>query len=133
MTRKPIVLALSWSGSRHIPQTSLTQANNACDIFRSPASKSDGTSTRDGSIPEGDLLQLNWSLDQSMLRLTSGELAMLTAMRRRGRYVLNLSVVPQSISSGLEMRAAPSMKARPTRTPVFVGTTTRWSESYGEF
>jgi hypothetical protein len=85
------------------------QTNNACTTFRSPALKSDGTSTRDDCIPEGALLQLDPSLDLSKLNLAPGELAVATAMQHYGGYVMDVAATPLSVSFELDRSAAPGV------------------------
>lgn len=88
-----------------IPHALALQTNNACSTFRSPALKSDGTSTQPDCIPEGAHLQLDPSLDLTRLGLTKGELAVATAMQRYGGYVVDVGGAPLSVSFELDTSA----------------------------
>lgn len=91
----------------YIPHALALQTNNACPSFRSPALKSDGTSTRADCIPQGARLQLDPALDLSALDLSSGELAVATAMQRYGGYVMDVGGAPLSVSFERDTQAAP--------------------------
>jgi hypothetical protein len=101
------VIRIAEIESGDIPHALALQTNNACDSFRPPALKSDGTSTRKDCIPEGARLQLDPSLDVNLLNLTAGELAVATAMQRYGGYVMDVSGAPLSVSFELDTDAAP--------------------------
>ncbi|MCH9734657.1 MAG: hypothetical protein K0U78_08910, partial [Actinomycetia bacterium] len=100
------VIRMAEIAAGHIPHALALQSNNTCPTFRSPALKSDGTSTNDDCIPEGARLQLDPSLDLSTLDLSPGELAVATAMQRYGGYVMDVSAVPLSVSFELDTDAA---------------------------
>ena len=101
------VIRIAEIESGDIPHALALQTNNACETFRSPALKSDGTSTRKDCIPEGARLQLDPWLDLGSLKLTAGELAVATAMQRYGGYVMDVSDAPLSVSFELDTGAAP--------------------------
>ncbi|TPG34229.1 hypothetical protein [Mycolicibacterium hodleri] len=92
------VVRISDIAAGRIEHALALQTNNACTTFRSPALKSDGRSGRDDCIPEGARLQLDPAIDLSTLKLTSGELAVATAMQRYGGYVMDVGAAPLSVS-----------------------------------
>ena len=89
-----------------IPHALALQSNNACPTFRTPALKSDGTSTRPDCIPEGARLQLDPAVDLDSLDLRPGELAVARAMQRYGGYLMDVSDAPLSVSFELDRDAA---------------------------
>jgi hypothetical protein len=91
----------------HVPHALALQTSNACNTYRSPALKSDGTSTGQACIPEGARLQLDPSLDLNGLHLMAGELAVATAMQQYGGYVMDVSGAPLSVSFERDSDAAP--------------------------
>ncbi|MGY4711962.1 hypothetical protein ACXDF8_20750 [Mycolicibacterium sp. CBM1] len=100
------VIRLGEIRARQISHALALQTNNACTIFRSPALKTDGTSTRSDCVPEGAHLQLDPALDLSKLGLTAGELTVATAMQRYGGYVVDAGGAPLSVSFELDTSAA---------------------------
>ena len=101
------VVRIAELAAGRIPHALALQTNNACPTFRPPAVKSDGSSTRGDCIPEGARLQLDPTLDLSTLKLTSGELAVATAMQRYGGYVMDVAATPLSMSFERDGSAGP--------------------------
>ena len=82
-----------------IPHALAMESNNVCaKIFRPPALKTDGRSTRSDCIPEGARLQLDPSVDIDSLGLAPAERFMAEALQRYGAYITDVSASPLSIS-----------------------------------
>lgn len=91
-----------------IPHALALQSNNVCaKVFRSPALKTDGTSTRADCLPEGARLQLDPTLDIDALKLTPAERMVAVAMQTYGGYVMDVSGSPLSMSFELDHTARP--------------------------
>lgn len=86
------------------------QSDNVCaDEVRSPALKTDGTSTREDCLPAGARLQLDPALKLSRLKgLTQGERAVARAMQVYGGYVIDRGGAPLGASFELARDATPS-------------------------
>jgi hypothetical protein len=64
--------------------------DNACqDVFRAPATKTDGASSRPDCIPEGARIQLNPDISLEALGLSPAEHAVAVALQRYGAYVID--------------------------------------------
>lgn len=100
------VIRLAEIADGEIPHALALQSRNACPTFRSPALKSDGTSTRPDCIPEGARLQLDPALDLQALNLQPGELTVARAMQRYGGYLMDVSGTSLSVSFELDRDAA---------------------------
>lgn len=76
------------------------QSDNTCaKVYRAPALKTDGTSTRADCLPEGARLQLDPAIDLSTISgLTSGERTVAEALQTYGAYVVDYGSAPLSIS-----------------------------------
>lgn len=82
------------------------QTNNACaSVFRAPATKTDGGSTRPDCLPEGARLQLDPAVDLDSLDLTPAERMVAVAMQRYGGYVVDVSGTALSFSLELDPAA----------------------------
>lgn len=83
-----------------IPHALVLQSSNTCsDVFRFPAVKTDGNSTRSDCIPEGARLQLDPALEvTAMNSLTPAERAIAVAMQRYGAYVIDTGGAKLSMS-----------------------------------
>ena len=91
-----------------IPHALALQSNNVCaNVFRAPALKTDGRSTRPDCLPEGARLQLDPSLDIDALPLTPAEHMVAVAMQTYGGYVIDMSGAPLSMSFELDPQAHP--------------------------
>ncbi|QZH66839.1 hypothetical protein [Mycolicibacterium farcinogenes] len=91
-----------------IPHALAIESNNVCaDVFRPPALKTDGRSTRPDCIPEGARIQLDPSLDTDSLGLAPAERYMAEALQRYGGFVTDVSASPLSISFERDNTAAP--------------------------
>ena len=76
------------------------QTNNVCaDVFRPPALKTDGDSTRRDCIPEGARLQLDPTLDLDTLKgLRPAERTVARALQVYGAYLVDRSGTSLSLS-----------------------------------
>ncbi|KHO18308.1 hypothetical protein QQ25_29135 [Mycolicibacterium setense] len=91
-----------------IPHALAIESNNVCaNVFRPPALKTDGRSTRPDCIPEGARIQLDPDLDIDSLGLAPAEHFMAEALQRYGGYVTDVSGSPLSISFERDNTAAP--------------------------
>lgn len=91
-----------------IPHALAMQSNNVCaKVFRPPALKTDGRSTRPDCIPEGARVQLDPSVEIDSLGLAPAERFMAEALQRYGGYVTDVSGSPLSISFERDNTAAP--------------------------
>jgi hypothetical protein len=78
-----------------IPHALTFSTNNACEVkFRSPASKTDGESTRKDCLEQGTRIQLDPSLDLGKLDLTPVERAVASALQTYGAYARDNGGVP---------------------------------------
>jgi hypothetical protein len=82
--------------------------DNACkDVFREPALKTDGTSTREDCTPRGARLQLHPGIDLGALpELTKAERAVARALQEYGVYVIDSGGAPMAISFELARDAS---------------------------
>lgn len=78
----------------------VVSTDNACPrVFRAPAVKTDGSSSRSDCLPEGSRLQLDPSLDLDKISgLTRGEKAVAKAMQTYGAYVIDNGGAPLTVS-----------------------------------
>ena len=78
----------------------VVQSDNVCaGVFRAPALKTDGDSTRADCIPEGARLQLDPSIDVSRIAgITPAERTVARALQRYGAYVIDRGGAPLSLS-----------------------------------
>lgn len=91
-----------------IPHALAIESNNVCaNVFRPPALKTDGRSTRPDCIPEGARIQLDPNLDIDSLGLAPAERYMAEALQRYGGFVTDVSGSPLSISFERDNTAAP--------------------------
>jgi hypothetical protein len=76
------------------------QTDNACArVYRAPAIKTDGDSTRADCLPEGARLQLNPAIDVARIAgITPAERTIARALQRYGAYVIDRGGAPLSIS-----------------------------------
>lgn len=82
-----------------IPHALAIQSDNICaEVFRAPALKTDGRSTRSDCLPEGALLRLDPRVDLDALDLTTAQRAVAVAMQRYGGYVMDISGAPLSVA-----------------------------------
>lgn len=74
-----------------IPHALVLQSSHTCrDVFRFPATKTDGASTESGCIPEGSQLQLDPTLDVTNNKnLTKAERAIFVALQKYGAFVID--------------------------------------------
>lgn len=71
-----------------IPHTLSVATDNVCaGTFRSPATKTDGTSSRSDCIPEGARIQLDPNLDLSQLQMSPASRAIARALQVYGAFV----------------------------------------------
>ena len=91
-----------------IPHALAMQTDNVCaDVFRAPALKTDGRSTRPDCLPEGARLQLDPDLDLDSLGLSEAERLMAEALQRYGAFIMDVSGSPLSIAFERDNTAAP--------------------------
>ncbi|BBY45255.1 hypothetical protein [Mycolicibacterium celeriflavum] len=96
-----------------IPHALAMQSNNVCaKVFRPPALKTDGRSTRPDCIPEGARMQLDPSLDINRLGLTPAQHTVAEALQKYGAYIVDVSASPLSISFERDDTAAPGTIGR---------------------
>jgi hypothetical protein len=78
----------------------VVQSDTVCArVFRAPAIKTDGNSTRSDCLPEGARLQLDPSIDVSKIRgITKAERTVARALQRYGAYVIDRGGAPLSVS-----------------------------------
>ena len=83
----------------------VVQSDTVCaGVFRAPAIKTDGDSTRTDCLPEGARLQLDPSIDVSKITgITPAERAVARALQRYGAYVID--------RGGAPLERAPSKRA----------------------
>lgn len=76
------------------------QSDNVCrDVYRAPALKTDGDSSRSDCIPEGARLQLDPDIDVAAIEgITPGELAVARALQTYGAYLIDRADTSLSIS-----------------------------------
>ena len=103
------VIRVAEIAAGEIPHALALQTNNACPVFRPPALKGDGTSTRADCIPEGARLQLDPALDLNELNLTPAEWAVARAMQIYGGYVVDAGGAPLSVSFERDLSAPPGV------------------------
>lgn len=85
------------------------QVDNACGgVFRAPAVKTDGKSSRRDCIPEGARLRLDPSVNLAALPLTPIERAVGRALQDYGAFVVDQGGAPLSVSFELDPRASSS-------------------------
>lgn len=85
------------------------QSDNVCrDVYRAPALKTDGDSSRPDCIPEGARLQLNPDIDLTAIEgITPGELAVARALQTYGAYLIDRADTSLSVSFELAPDAGP--------------------------
>jgi hypothetical protein len=78
----------------------VVQSDNVCArVFRAPAIKTDGNSTRTDCIPEGARLQLDPKIDVNRIPgITPAERTVARALQRYGAYVIDRGGAPLSMS-----------------------------------
>ena len=78
----------------------VVQSDTVCaGVFRAPAIKTDGDSTRTDCLPEGARLQLDPSIDVSKITgITPAERTVARALQRYGAYVIDRGGAPLSVS-----------------------------------
>ena len=78
----------------------VVQSDTVCaGVFRAPAIKTDGNSTRTDCLPEGARLQLDPSIDVSRIAgITPAERTVARALQRYGAYVIDRGGAPLSMS-----------------------------------
>lgn len=82
-----------------IPHALALQSNNVCaDVFRSPATRTDGTSTRSDCIPEGARVRLDPAVDLDSLDLAPAARMVAEAMQTYGGYIVDAGEAPLSVS-----------------------------------
>lgn len=92
-----------------IPHALAIQVDNACGgVFRAPAVKTDGKSSRRDCIPEGARLRLDPSVNLAALPLTPIERAVGRALQDYGAFVVDQGGAPLSVSFELDPRASSS-------------------------
>ncbi|WP_232423291.1 hypothetical protein [Mycobacterium sp. 155] len=90
-----------------IPHALALQSDNVCArVFRAPAIKTDGQSTRSDCIPEGARLRLDPAVDLNALNLTSAERTVARALQVYGAYVVDAGGAPLSVSFELDPTAS---------------------------
>lgn len=93
------VIRVDEIGQGNIPHALAVQTDNVCAaVFRAPALKTDGRSTRPDCIPEGARLRLDPRLDLNSLRLSSAERSVAKALQIYGAYVIDRGGAPLSVS-----------------------------------
>lgn len=94
------VVRVSEISAGSINHALVVQSDNVCSkVYRKPAIKTDGTSTRSDCLPEGARLQLDPSINLSSVQgLTKGERAVAQALQTYGAYVIDYGGSPLSIS-----------------------------------
>ena len=98
----------------HIGHALVLQTNNACrDVFRAPATKTDGRSGRDDCLPEGARVRLPAGIDlDAQPGLTPAERAVAEALQVYGAYVVDLGAAPLSVSFELAPDSSPADPGR---------------------
>lgn len=82
-----------------IPHALVFSTDNACRVvFRTPATKTDGRSTRPDCIPEGARVQLDPAVNLSGLELSRAERAVAVALQRYGAYAIDNGLASMAIS-----------------------------------
>ena len=104
------VIRVSEISAGVIDHALVVQTDTACaSVFRAPALKTDGDSTRSDCLPEGARLQLDPSIDVSRIAgITPGEKAVARALQRYGAYVIDRGGAPLSMSFEVAPDATPS-------------------------
>lgn len=89
-----------------IPHALAIQVDNACSgVFRAPAVKTDGKSSRPDCIPEGARIRLDPSVNLAALPLTPIERAVGRALQDYGAFVVDQGGAALSVSFELDPRA----------------------------
>jgi Ca-dependent carbohydrate-binding module xylan-binding len=97
-----------------IPHALSIQIDNTCKTtFRSPATKTDGQSSRSDCIPEGARVRLDPAVDLDALTLTPAVRAIGRALQTYGAYVVDTGGSPVSLSFEMD----------PTATTAAIGNT----------
>lgn len=100
------VIRVSEIQQNEIPHALALQSNNVCaNEFRSPATKTDGTSTRSDCIPEGAKVRLDPAVNLDSLNLTPAARTVARAMQTYGGYVMDVGGAPLSVSFELDTTA----------------------------
>ncbi|WP_018601500.1 carbohydrate-binding domain-containing protein [Mycobacterium sp. 155] len=90
-----------------IPHALALQSDNVCArVFRAPAIKTDGQSTRSDCVPEGARLRLDPAVDLNALNLTSAERTVARALQVYGAYIIDAGAAPLSVSFELDPTAS---------------------------
>lgn len=101
------VILVSEIQQGEIPHALALQSDNVCaDVFRSPATRTDGTSTRSDCIPEGARVRLDPRVDLDSLELTPAVRMVARAMQTYGGYVMDVGAAPLSVSFERDTTAA---------------------------
>lgn len=89
-----------------IPHALAIQTDNTCaGVFRAPATKTDGTSTRADCIPEGARVRLDPAVDVDRLTLAPAVRAVARALQVYGAYVVDTGGSPLSVSFEMDPAA----------------------------
>jgi hypothetical protein len=90
-----------------IPHALAMGSDNVCaKVFRPPALKTDGQSTKPDCLPEGARLQLDPELDIDSLGLTPAEHMVAQALQQYGAYIIDVGGAPLGISFERDNAAA---------------------------
>ncbi|CAM3982892.1 hypothetical protein [Smaragdicoccus niigatensis] len=81
-----------------IPHALQLVIDNACKtVFRAPATKTDGVSTRTDCIPEGARIQLDPTIDLSQYSMPAGVRVVARALQQYGGYVVDKGGAPLGV------------------------------------
>lgn len=101
------VIMISEIQAGEIPHALALQSDNVCaDIFRAPATRTDGLSTRPDCVPAGSRLRLDPSIDLGSLALPPATHMVAQALQDYGGYIMDVSSAPLSVSFELDTAAA---------------------------
>ena len=90
-----------------IPHALALQADNVCaNVFRPPALKTDGHSSRSDCIPEGARVRLDPEVDLASLELAPAVRMVARAMQVYGGYIVDNGGAPLSVSFELDTNAS---------------------------
>ncbi len=94
------VVRVSEIAAGQIPHALVVQSDTACaKVFRAPATKTDGLSTRSDCVPEGARLQLDPAINVAAIpNITPGERAVARALQVYGAYLIDRADAPLSMS-----------------------------------
>ncbi len=104
------VVRISEIAAGQIPHALVLQSDTACaKVFRAPATKTDGLSTRTDCVPEGARLQLDPAINVAAIpNITPGERAVARALQVYGAYLIDRADTPLSVSFELAPDASSS-------------------------